>query len=243
MNGWVGKVLRIDLSEKRHEIEDLDEDIARDYLGGRGLATKYLYDEIDPEIDAFDPDNKLIVATGCLTGTGAVAACRTVFVAKSPLGTIGCANVGASFGCDLKYAGYDMIIFEGKVDGPIYLMIEDDKIEFLPADELWGKDCYQTDDILREKIRDSWKAKEYSVACIGPAGEKGANLAAIIVDKHNAAARCGLGSVMGSKNLKAIMVKGTKGIRVADPEGFIKATTEVLEHVKQSHGSMESFPK
>ncbi|MBW1840138.1 MAG: hypothetical protein JRI49_09400 [Deltaproteobacteria bacterium] len=243
MNGWVGKVLRIDLSEKKHEIEDLDEDIARDYLGGRGLASKYLYDEIDPEIDAFDPDNKLIIASGCLTGTGAIAACRSVFAAKSPLGTIGCANVGASFGCDLKYAGYDMIIFEGKADDPIYLMIEDDKIEFLPADELWGKDCYQTDDILREKIKDSWKAKEYSIACIGPAGEKGANLAAIIIDKHNAAARCGLGSVMGSKNIKAIMIRGTKGIKVADPEGFINATAEVLEVVKQSHGSMESFPK
>ncbi|MBW1856654.1 MAG: aldehyde ferredoxin oxidoreductase family protein [Deltaproteobacteria bacterium] len=227
MNGWVGKVLRIDLSEKKHEIEDLDEDIARNYLGGRGLASKYLYDEIDPEVDAFDPDNKLIVAAGCLTGTGAIAACRTVFVTKSPLGTIGCANVGASFGCDLKYAGYDMMILEGKADGPIYLMIEDDKIEFLSADELWGKDCYQTDDILREKIKDSWKAKEYSIACIGPAGEK----------------RCGVGSVMGSKNIKAIMIKGTNGIRVADPEGFINATTEVLEVVKQSHGSMESFPK
>ena len=134
--GWVGKILRVDLSEKKHEVEDLDEDLARDFLGGRGLATKYLYDEIDPEIDACDPDNKLVVATGCLTGTGAIAACRTVFVAKSPLGNVGCANVGASFGCDLKYAGFDMIIFEGKADEPTYLVIEDDKIEYRSADDL-----------------------------------------------------------------------------------------------------------
>jgi len=97
MNGWTGKVLRIDLSEKRHVIEDLDEDLARDYLGGRGLATKILYDEIDPKIDAFDPDNKLIMASGPLTGTGAIGACRSVVVAKSPLGNTGCANVGGNF--------------------------------------------------------------------------------------------------------------------------------------------------
>jgi aldehyde:ferredoxin oxidoreductase len=241
--GWVGKILRVDLSEKKHEIEELDEDLARDFLGGRGLATKYLYDEIDPEIDAFDPDNKMVVASGCLTGTGAIAACRTVFAAKSPLGNIGCSNVGANFGCDLKYAGFDMIIFEGKADAPIYLVIEDDKIEYVSAEDLWGKDCYATDDILRQKIGDPWKAKEYSIACIGPAGEKGANIAAVIIDKHNAAARCGIGAVMGAKNLKAIMIKGTKGVKVADREGFISAMTEVLEHVKQSHGSMESFPQ
>ena len=243
MNGWVGKVLRIDLSEKKHKVEDLNEDLARDYLGGRGLATKMLYDEIDPKIDAFDPDNKLFIATGVLTGTGAVAACRAVAVFKSPLGNIGCANVGSNFGCEIKYAGYDMIIFEGKADEPTYVVIEDEKIAYCSAEALWGKDCFETDDILRKKVGDMWKAKEYSIACIGPVGETLANNAAIIIDKHNAAARGGPGSVMGSKNLKALVVRGTKGIRIADPEGFLKAVTEVLEHAKQSHASMESFPK
>jgi len=243
MNGWTGKVLRIDLSEKRHVIEDLDEDLSRDYLGGRGLATKILYDEIDPKIDAFNPDNKLIVASGPLTGTGAIAACRSVVVSKSPLGNIGCANVGGNLGSEIKYAGYDLIIFEGKASEPTYLVIEDEKIEYLSAEALWGKDCYETDDILRRKIGDPWKAKEYSIACIGPVGEKGTNIASVIIDKHNAAARGGMGSVMGSKNLKAVVVKGTKGVRVADREAFIKAATEVLEHVKKSHASVESFPK
>lgn len=243
MNGWVGKILRVNLTERKHEIEDLDADLARDFLGGRGLASKYLYDEIDPGIDAFDPDSKLIIATGCLTGTGAVAACRTVFVAKSPLGTIGCANTGANFGCDLKYAGYDMIIVEGKSDTPLYLLIENETVQFIPAEDLWGMNCYAVDDLLRKRIGDPWKAKEYSIASIGPAGEKLSPVSAVIIDKHNAAGRGGMGSVMGSKNLKTIMVRGTKGVRVADRDGFITAVAEVLNHVKQSHGSMETFPR
>ena len=119
MYGWMGKILRIDLAEQTYEIEDLDEDLAKEYMGGRGLAAKILYDEVDPEIDAFDEDNKLIFATGPLTGTGAVGSARFVVATKSPLGNIGLGNSGGYFGPEMKYAGYDVIIIEGKSSAPV----------------------------------------------------------------------------------------------------------------------------
>ena len=235
MHGWMGKILRIDLTEHSYEIEDLDEDLAKEYMGGRGLATKILYDEVDPEIDAFDPDNKMIFATGPLTGTGAVGSSRFVVVTKSPLGTIGNGNAGGAFGPEIKYAGYDMIILEGKSPDPVYLWIEDDKIEFKPADDLWGKTAHETEDQIKSQLaEETWRKKAIRVACIGPAGENLVKVAAIIVDKHNAAARGGIGAVMGSKNLKAVAIRGHQSIPIADPKAFKEAVSTLLDKVKDT---------
>ncbi|NOQ85360.1 MAG: aldehyde ferredoxin oxidoreductase [Deltaproteobacteria bacterium] len=235
MYGWMGKILRIDLTEHSYEIEDLDEDLAKEYMGGRGLATKILYDEIDPEIDAFDPDNKMIFATGPLTGTGAIGSSRFVVVTKSPLGNIGNGNAGGAFGPEIKFAGYDVIILEGKSPDPIYLWIEDDKIEFKPAEDLWGKTAHETEDQIKSQLaKESWKKRGVHVACIGPAGENLVKVAAIIVDKHNAAARGGIGAVMGSKNLKAIAIRGHKSIPIADPKAFKEVVSTLLDKVKDT---------
>ncbi|MCK5257853.1 MAG: aldehyde ferredoxin oxidoreductase family protein, partial [Deltaproteobacteria bacterium] len=235
MYGWMGKILRIDLTEHSYEIEDLDEDLAKEYMGGRGLATKILYDEIDPEIDAFDPDNKMIFATGPLTGTGAIGSSRFVVVTKSPLGNIGNGNAGGAFGPEIKFAGYDVIILEGKSPDPIYLWIEDDKIEFKPAEDLWGKTAHETEDQIKSQLaEESWKKRGVHVACIGPAGENLVKVAAIIVDKHNAAERGGIGAVMGSKNLKAIAIRGHKSIPIADPKAFKEVVSTLLDKVKDT---------
>ena len=192
MNGWTGKVLRVDLSTGDCKDEELDIDIAEQYIGGRGLAIKILFDEIDPKVDPFRPENKLIFMTGPLTGTGAPSGSRFMVVAKSPLtGTIGCANAGGFFGPELKFAGYDGIIFEGKAPEPVYLWINNDEIEIRAADHLWGKDNNETVDIIRQGIGDKWQARDTHIASIGPAGENLVRFAAIMGDKWRAAARGG----------------------------------------------------
>jgi aldehyde:ferredoxin oxidoreductase len=228
MNGWIGKILRVDLSNSSFVVEDLDPDMAKDYVGGRGLAEKYLVDEVDPTVDPLSEDNKLIFATGPLTGTGLIASSRYMVVTKSPLNNcIACSNSGGYFGPEIKYAGYDMIILEGKAPEPVYLMIKDDVIEFKSAADLWGKQTDETEDLIRAEIGSQWKGREFRIASIGPAGEKLCRVACIINDKSRAAGRSGVGAVMGAKNLKAIAVMGTKGIPVPDRTKFrdiIKAT-------------------
>jgi len=230
MNGWVGKVLRVDLTNESFAVEDLDEDLAKDYIGGRGLATKILYDEIDPAIEPLSPDNKLIFATGPLTGTGAIAGSRYMVVTKSPLtNCIACSNSGGYFGPELKYAGYDMIIFEGKAAEPVYLFINDDTIELRSAEDLWGMTTHATEDAIRSRIGKPWKGDQFRIASIGPAGEKLSRAACIINDKARAAGRSGVGAVMGSKNLKALAVKGSKGVTVTDRDKYremIRASIE-----------------
>ena len=239
MKGFVSKILRVDLSEGSCEVEELDSDLARDFIGGRGLGTKIFCDEVDPEIDPFDPDNKLIFLTGPLTGTGAPCSSRYMVITKSPLtGTIACSNSGGYFPSELKFAGYDGIIFEGKSETPVYLWINDDEVELRSAQHLWGKTTHETEDLIRAEIKDPWIARETYIASIGPAGEKLSMLACIINDKHRAAGRSGVGAVMGSKNLKAVAVKGTKGIPRADAEAFKKATSDA--HDKLNAGPVTS---
>jgi aldehyde:ferredoxin oxidoreductase len=242
MHGWTGKIIRVDLTKQSCTVEDLNEGMAVKYIGGRGLATKILYDEIDPTVDAFDPANKLIFATGPLTGTGAAGSSRFAVVTKSPLGNIGTGNAGGFFGPELKFAGYDMIIFEGKAPKPVYLWIEDDTIELRPADSLWGKTVHETEDQIKSLVDDPKKQKGIHIASIGPAGEKLSTIAAIIVDKHNAAARGGIGAVMGSKNLKAVAVQGTKKISIADPPRFKEALRSIMKTIKASPFATQAFP-
>lgn len=227
-NGWIGTILRINLTEGSIKKEPLNMQDAHDYVGARGLGTKYYCNEVDPKIDPLSPENKLIFMTGPLTGTAACSSGRYEVVSKAPLtGIIGAANSGGHFGPELKYAGYDGIIFEGKADHPVYLHIDDDKVELLDAGELWGQGVHETTEALEAKHG------KVRVSCIGTPGERCMLYAAIMNDKNRAAGRGGMGAVMGSKNLKAIAVRGTGGVTVARPEGFMREVTKARTMLKK----------
>ncbi|HEA65514.1 hypothetical protein LCGC14_1575910 [marine sediment metagenome] len=214
MKGWCGKLLRVNLTKVATSVEEIDQRMMRDYLGGRGLGARYLYNEIDPQIDPLSKENKLIFAAGPVTGTTALAASRYEVVTKAPLtGTIGGANSAGFWGPELKFAGYDMIIFEGISDEPVYLWIDNEKAEIRSAIHLWGEDTFTTQKKIWEETN-----KKARVACIGPAGEKLVKFACIINDNGRAAGRGGVGAVMGSKKLKAIAVRGTNRVPVADKD-------------------------
>ncbi|MBA2352357.1 MAG: aldehyde ferredoxin oxidoreductase family protein [Burkholderiales bacterium] len=219
---WHKQVLRVNLTDGTCKAEPLNMQWAQDYLGQRGLASKYLIEEIDPKIDALSPQNKIIYATGPLTGTMASTGGRYSVITKSPLtGTIACSNSGGYFGAELRFAGWDMIIVEGKAAKPVYLHIENEKVELLPADALWGKTVWETEPWIKKKHQDPLTR----VTSIGRAGENQVLYAAIVNDLHRAAGRSGVGAVMGAKNLKAIAVRGTKGVtNIANPKEFMKAT-------------------
>ncbi len=218
---WANNVLRVDLTKGTTSNEPLNMEWARLYLGQRGLATKYLTEEIDPKCDALGPENKLIMTTGPLTGTMASTGGRYSVVTKSPLtGAVACSNSGGFIGAELKAAGYDMIIFEGKSPQPVYLYLENDKVEIVPAAEIWGQSVWTADEWLHKKYQDPL----LRVAAVGRAAEKGCLYAAIVNDLHRAAGRSGVGTVMASKNLKAVAVRGTKGVgNIKDPGAFMQA--------------------
>ncbi len=238
MNGWTGKIIRVNLTEESIVTEDLNMLDAKMYLGGRGLGTKIFMHEVDPKIDALSPENKLIFMSGPLTGTLAACAARFEIVAKSPLtGTIGSCSSGGFFGPVMKFAGYDGIILEGKASKPVYLFVNDDHIELRDASHLWGKKVSATTSALINETDDDAK-----VACIGPAGEKLVLFASIMNDKNRAAGRSGLGAVMGSKNLKAIVVKGTKSIKVAKRKEFLDSCFDGRYKLKVSGVTCTGLP-
>ena len=220
---WKKKILRVDLAKGTCIDEPLNMDWADKYLGQRGLASKYLIEEIDPKCDPLGPDNKIIYATGPLTGTCASTGGRYSVVTKGALtGAIACSNSGGFFGAEMKFAGYDMIIVEGVSPKPVYLTVFDDKAELHDASELWGTTVWHTDDWIKTKHQDPM----IRVATIGVSGEQGVLYACVVNDKHRAAGRSGVGAVMGSKNLKAIGIRGTGGVMVEDPKTFMQVTTE-----------------
>jgi aldehyde:ferredoxin oxidoreductase len=225
---WQGKVLRIDLSSGEITTEPLNMDWAHDYVGERGLATRYLWAGMDPKTDALSPDNMLIFATGPLTGTMASTSGRYAVITKGPLtGAIACSNSGGKFGAELKFAGYDLLILTGKAEKPVYLMIEDGEVKILPGDDIWGKTVWQTE----EWIKSHHQNRQIRVASIGVSGENLVRYACVVNDLHRAAGRSGVGAVMGSKNLKAVAVRGTVGVKVANPKGF-------MEVVRSTHARM-----
>jgi aldehyde:ferredoxin oxidoreductase len=230
MYGFMGKVLRVNLSSGTISEEPLPEEDARMLLGGSGLATKYLIEEVPPGIDPLGPENKLIYMTGPLTGTTSPSSGRFSAVAKSPLtGFWGEANSGGKWGRDLKQAGYDGIILEGKADAPVVLVIDDGTARLQDAASLWGKNVFETTSALKEDL-----GKKFNVSCIGIAGENLVRYAAIMNDEHRALGRCGLGAVMGSKNLKAIAASGSQKIEIADKEAFKEATRAASDLVNES---------
>ena len=230
---WQKKILRVNLTSGTTSVEPLNLDWANDYLGLRGLGTKYLYEEMDPAADALGPDNVLIFATGPLSGTMASTSGRYGVITKGPLtGAIACSNSGGKFGAELKYAGYDLLILTGRSANPVYLNIRDDKVEILPADDIWGKSVWFADEWIRKKHQDP----EVKIAAIGISGENQVRYACVVNDLHRAAGRSGVGAVMGSKNLKAICARGTVGVRSENPELFMNVIRETNGALHSSSG-------
>ncbi len=231
--GFAGTNLYIDLSTGKIKKEPLDQQLLQSYVGGMGIASRMLYDLLSPDTDPFAPENTIIFATGPLIGTFAPAAARVYTLAKSPMsGLLGTTNGGHSVGIMLKYSGYDNLIISGRAERPVYLKVFDDDIELRDACHLWGKDTWQTIDLLRKEHGTC------SVSCIGPAGENLVRFANIINDKRSSSNKTGLGAVMGSKNLKAIVSRGTKGVEVADRKRFQKLVDEILAHIAASSLTM-----
>ncbi len=229
MNGWCGKLLRVDLTKRATSVEEIDQKPLRNFLGGRGLAVKYLFDEVDPKVEPLSSDNKIIFSTGPATGTLAMGGNSYEVVTKSPLtGTNTGARSAGFWGPELKFAGYDMIIIEGKAKEPVYLWIEDGKPEIRSAANIWGKNTYETQELICGETQ-----KRARVACIGPAGERLVRFACIINDEGRAAGRGGVGAVMGSKNLKAIAVRGTKKVSVSDEKKLRQIVKKVWAGVKK----------
>jgi aldehyde:ferredoxin oxidoreductase len=220
---WAGKILRVNLTAGTCKSEPLNMQWARDYIGQRGLATKYFVEEVDPKVDPLSPSNKMIWATGPLTGTMASTGGRYSVITKGALtGAIACSNSGGYWGAELRMAGWDMVIVEGKSAKPVYLVIEDDKAELQDAAFIWGKSVWETEPAIKAKHQEP----QMRVSSIGRAAETGCLYAAIVNDLHRAAGRSGVGTVMGSKNLKAIAVRGTKGVgNIRDFKAFMQATT------------------
>ena len=221
---WANKVLRVNLNEGTCSSEPLNMEWAKEYIGQRGLATRYMVEEVDPTCDPLGSDNKLIFATGPLTGTMASTGGRYSVITKGPLtGAIACSNSGGYLGAELKSAGWDMVIFEGKSPEPVYLYVVNESAELLSASEIWGKSVWETDEILHKTHQDS----RLRIAACGRSAEAGCLYAGIVNDLHRAAGRSGVGTVMASKNLKAIAVIGTQGVgNIKDPARFMQTTVE-----------------
>ncbi|MDA0220437.1 MAG: aldehyde ferredoxin oxidoreductase family protein [Proteobacteria bacterium] len=233
---WQRKVLRVDLTRGTSRVEPLNMEWANAYIGERGLGTKYLSENMDPKADALGPDNVLIFATGPLTGTMASTSGRYAVLCKGPLtNAIACSNSGGKFGAEMKFAGYDLIILQGRSEKPVYLHIVDDEVEILPADALWGKGVWFTEDWIKNHHGNP----NLKVASIGEAGENLVRYACVVNDLHRAAGRSGVGAVMGSKNLKAIACHGTKGVRVDDPKRFMAVVKETHKKLAESGGRKE----
>ena len=239
MYGYWGKILRVNLSTGEIKTEEFGEDFVKKWLGTRGFGIHYLLKEMDPKADPLGEENKLIFSTGALTGTTAPTGGRYMVITKSPLtGYIAMANSGGFFGAELKMAGWDMIIVEGKSDKPVYLRIEDDKVEIKDASHVWGKRVSETERILTEEFGD----KHVQIASIGPAGENLVKFAAVMNNGHRAAGRGGVGAVMGSKKLKAIVVRGHKRVEVIDKSKFISVVREKTEKLKNDPVAGKGLP-
>ncbi|TYO95337.1 aldehyde ferredoxin oxidoreductase family protein [Desulfallas thermosapovorans] len=228
-HGWAGKVLWVDLSSKSYQTTELPAELAYGYLGQSGVNARLLYDLAPQGMDPFDPKAPLIFGVGPLSGTLAPCSGRFTVTAKSPLtGIFGDSNCGGHWGPELKQAGYDHIIITGQAEHPVYLWLDNDRVTIRDARHLWGKDTWSTDEAIKKELGDN----TIQIACIGPAGENRVRFAAIICNLARAAARTGPGAVMGSKNLKAIAVRGNMGTSVAKPAQFREAVARAVEAIR-----------
>jgi aldehyde:ferredoxin oxidoreductase len=212
--------------------EQIDPQLTEMFLGGLGFNAKILYDEVDPSVDPLGPDNVVVISPGALNGTGAPTTCRTEVTTKSPLtGIFGTGNFGGYWGQALKNAGYDTVMIRSRSPEPVYLLVDDEKVEIRDAAHLWGKDCWDTADILKEEL-----GEDFSVMAIGQAGENLVKNATVIVDREHAPGRCQAGAVLGDKKLKAIAVRGTKRPDIKSPENFQTAVRSVVERIENFPG-------
>jgi len=230
---WQQQILRVNLSTGDCKIEPLNMEWAEDFLGQRGLGSKYLLEEMDPAADSLSVENKVIFATGPLTGTMASTSGRYSVITKGALtDAIACSNSGGKFGAELKNAGYDLLIIEGESDKPVYLHIEDEKAELCDAGEVWGKTVWQTEDLLQQKYQDPLMR----FASIGQAGENLCRYACVVNDRHRAAGRSGVGAVMGAKKIKTIAVRGTRGVKSSNPARFFEVVNRVNARLTDREG-------
>lgn len=226
-----GRILRVNLTAGKATTEPV-EPYADSFIGGKGINVKLLFDSVEPAIGPFDAGNVLLFGAGPLVGTPFPGACRVDVMSRSPVtGALGDAGIGGYLGAELKFAGYDNLVIEGKAERPVYLSIRDDEVEIKDASGIWGHDTYETPEMVRQDLKDP----EAAVVCIGPAGERLVIYASIHSPTGNAAARTGLGAVMGSKRLKAIAVRGTKGIAIARPQEFLAACHRLRQSITQVH--------
>jgi len=225
--GFAGKILNVDLSERKIVKQPLETEKIKEFVGGKGYAARLLWERTPPNFDSLDAQNIIILATGPLTGT-LCPSTRMCVVTKSPLtGTFDDSYVGGHFGHEMKFAGYDFLVISGKAEQPVYLWINDENVEIKDARWLWGKDTFETE----ERIKGKHKDRTIRVACIGPAGEKLVRYALVNIDLYRQAARGGIGAVMGSKNLKAVAVRGSNTIELKDPEYFEQLALEAYEAI------------
>ncbi|UCH45903.1 MAG: aldehyde ferredoxin oxidoreductase family protein [Nitrospiraceae bacterium] len=235
--GYTGKILRINLTDQTSKKEDLSLETAKDFIGGAGFGIKYLYDEVKADIDPFDSDNKLIFAPGPFSGTSVPCASRMSVTGKSPLtGTVGMALSGGHFPVEMKFAGYDALIVEGKAEEPTYVWIKNGDVKFRSAKKAWGLKTTDAQQVIKNELKD----QNIRMVCIGPAGENLSKVACII-NEMRAAGRKGLGAVMGAKNLKAVAVRGTGKIAIADKEKFKVAKGVFTKAMKDSPGLYKKF--
>jgi len=224
------KLLAVDLNEKTFQVEDIDPGLARDYIGGSGLAARLLYDRIKLETDPLGPENPLLFLAGPIVGTSMPSAGRMAVCARSPLtGFWGESNTGGFIGPEMRFAGFDGVLLNGRSEEPCWISVIDGQVQFHEADSLWGQDSYQTQETIRELLGDP----KVRVACIGPAGENLVKMAAIMNDHGRAAGRTGMGAVMGSKNLKAVAFRGSGKVHLADPDAYKAVVKEIQGEVKE----------
>jgi aldehyde:ferredoxin oxidoreductase len=242
MNGWFGRCLRVNLTEGKHSIEELNPELLEKYLGGRGLGVKVYADEVPPGTDPLSPENKLIFSSGPLVGTGAVTGASCNVVTKSALsGIIACAKMRGHFGAEMKYAGFDMIIVEGRAEAPVVLSIMDDRIKLNPAIEYWGRSTSETENRFKANLDSQWTARETFLVTIGPAGERLLPIANIVSDRFLSVGGAGIGAVMGSKNLKAIAVKGQHSLEVADGNRFVQVVNTMINKLNSAPLTSQSM--
>lgn len=233
MTPYAGRILRIDLQKRTYQTQPLKEEWIRLFLGGRGINQWLLWQKLEPALTAFSPETPLIFGAGALTGTPAPGASRLSLDSLNPLTLgIGSSNVGGFFAAEMKFAGFDHVVITGRSETPVYLFIQDGRVEFRDASRIWGRNIRETEEVLSQEVGD-----DVETASIGVAGEKLVRFAHVSVKGSRAAGRCGLGAVMGYKNLKAVAVKGRGTVGVADPRRFLKAVLEKTGTIRQSPGS------
>jgi aldehyde:ferredoxin oxidoreductase len=242
MNGYTGRCLRVNLTEGKHTIEETDHALREKYLGGRGLAIKFLADEVQPGVDPLSPENRIIFSAGPLAGTGAVTGASCNVVTKSALsGGLACAKTRGHFGAELKFSGFDMLIVEGRAEFPVILSILDDKVRLVPALEYWGRSTSVMEDMFKKSLGDEWAARETFLLGIGPGGENLLPIANIVNDRFLSVGGAGIGAVMGSKNFKAVSVRGKRSLEVADGSRFVQVVNTLINKLNSAPLTSQSM--